>query len=191
MNQKVAHYPMIVIALGAIYHAIAAYILYSVLDWGFYGICWATGSMFFLRGVIALILIMNSSRFKKFDDVHLFSKETFTNIGPLLTMGLKSLAMGVWGWWAFDFFTLMSSYLGPNEVATQTIMRSIGLLTFMIPVGFSFAVKVFTGNNLGEGKPLVAKMYYKVNLTCAICVTLITMTLLYFGKEKVIGAYTE
>ena len=80
--------------------------------------CWATASMFLVRGIVAMTLVCCTTRFKWFDDVRFFSKETFSNIGPLLAMNLKSVAMGVWGWWAFDFFTLMASYLGPTEVAT-------------------------------------------------------------------------
>lgn len=43
--------------------------------------------------------------------------------------------MGVWGWWAFDIFTLIASYIGSEIIAAQTILRSIGLITFMLPVG--------------------------------------------------------
>ena len=61
----------------------------------------------------------------------------------------------------------------------------------MIPVGFSFAVKLLTGNSLGEGKPRIAKMYYWVNLIVAISVTSCTIAFLYFAREKIIGAYTK
>lgn len=61
----------------------------------------------------------------------------------------------------------------------------------MTPVGFSYAIKLFTGKSLGEGKPLVAKTYYNVNLISSTVVAMLTIMLLYFGKESVIGAYTE
>ena len=48
--------------------------------------------------------------------------------------------MGIWGWWAFEIFTLIASYLSVEIIAAQTIMRSLGLLTYMIPVGFSMAI---------------------------------------------------
>jgi len=47
------------------------------------------------------------------------------------------MSMGIWGWWAFDIFTLIASYMAANVIAAQTILRSIGLLTFMLPVGIS------------------------------------------------------
>ena len=47
-----------------------------------------------------------------FDDVYLFSKETVSNLMPILSLDLKSVGMGVWGWWAFEIFTFMATYLG-------------------------------------------------------------------------------
>ena len=81
--------------------------------------------------------------------------------------------MGVWGWWAFDIFTLMATYLGQNEVGAQTIMRSIGLMIFMLPIGFSIACGIFFGNSLGEGRIKVAMQYYNVALFMALIVTFI------------------
>ena len=65
-------------------------------------------------------------------------------------MCLNSLAMGVWGWWAFDIFTLMASYLDSVVMAAQTILRSIGLITFMLPVGIMSACGTLIGNSIGK-----------------------------------------
>jgi MATE family multidrug resistance protein len=58
--------------------------------------------------------------------------------------------MGVWGWWAFDIFTLIASYMSKEVIAAQTILRAIGLLTFMLPVGISAACGTLIGNAIGE-----------------------------------------
>ena len=85
----------------------------------------------------------------------------------------KSLLMSVWGWWAFDIFTLMASYLGATNTAAQTIMRSIGLLTFMFPVGFSAACGILVGNNVGAKKPKLAMQFYKVSFVGGCVITLV------------------
>lgn len=54
-------------------------------------------------------------------------------------MCLNSLAMGVWGWWAFDIFTLIASYMDTAVIAAQTILRTLGLITYMLPVGIMSA----------------------------------------------------
>ena len=93
---KVVHYGVIVFFFSTLEHFIATYILYSRMDWGFEGICYATGSMFVTKGMIIIYLYKTSELFPRFDDVAMFSKETFSNFGPLLAMCLKSLIMSVW-----------------------------------------------------------------------------------------------
>ena len=64
---------------------------------------------------------------------------------------MMQLFMGVWGWWAFDIFTLICSYLAIEVISAQTVMRSLGLLTFMIPVGVSMSSGILIGQNIGSG----------------------------------------
>ena len=57
----------------------------------------------------------------------------------------------MWGWWAFDIFTLISSYMGETAIACQTVLRSITLLFSMIPVGNMSASNILVGNGIGAG----------------------------------------
>lgn len=84
-----------------------------------------------------------------------------------------SMLMGVWGWWAFEIFTFMATYLGETEAAAQTQMRSIGLLTFMLPVGYSSASAILTGNAIGAAKPKLAITFYKVCMLMAGFITVL------------------
>ncbi len=54
-------------------------------------------------------------------------------------------------WWAFDIFTLISSTMKRTDTAAQTILRSIGLFTFMIPIGLSSASNFLAGQYIGKG----------------------------------------
>ena len=60
-----------------------------------------------------------------------------------------SMFLGIWSWWAFDVFTFISSYMSPEALAAQTILRNISLFFFMIPVGLSIPTAVLIGNNIG------------------------------------------
>ena len=73
--------------------------------------------MFFFRGFIGVTFVKFGGQFPVYSDVRFFSLETITNLEPLLKVDLEAVAMGVWGWWAFDIFTLMASYLGSDQVA--------------------------------------------------------------------------
>ena len=44
--------------------------------------------------------------------------------------------MGMWQKGTYDVFSLMTSYLGAEELAAATIVKSIGMLSIMVPQGF-------------------------------------------------------
>ena len=137
---------------GTLSHTAMVGFFYFYMDWGFTGICWATGLMFFVRCSINVLSVICGDKIKKHPDVHFFSKETISwvGLGPQLKIMTQSLVMSVWGWWAFDIFTLMASYLSAEVTGAQTIMRSLGLISFMMPVGFATASFAFVGISVGK-----------------------------------------
>ena len=82
-------------------------------------------------------------------------------------LGLASLMMGLWGWWAFDIFSLIGSYLAVEVISAQTVMRSLGLLTFMVPWGLMTSSGVLVGQNIGKGNIEAIKHYFTVTLSLA------------------------
>ena len=100
---------------------------------------------------------------------------------PLITLSIGAMFMGIWGWWAFEIFTFMATYLGETQAAAQTQMRSIGLLTFMLPVGYSAASGILSGNAIGAYKPKLAMTYYFVCMLMALIITILQMSVLWFG----------
>jgi len=53
------------------------------------------------------------------------------------------------GWWAFDVFTLLASQLSETDIAAQTILRNVGLFTYMIPVGLAQSTNFLVGKYIG------------------------------------------
>ena len=70
-------------------------------------------------------------------------------------------------------------------------MRSLGLLTFMLPVGYSQASGILAGNAIGEGDPAKAMTYYKVCMMMAMLITVFQMTILWIARDAMIGMYTD
>lgn len=137
------------------------YLTYFVMGWGFRAICISTAVMFSTRFFVNFGLIEYYGKFPKYDDIKLFSRQTTEGYEAQLKLGMESISMGVWGWWAFDIFTLIASYLAVTIVASQTILRSIGLITFMLPVGIASSCNTLVGNSVGEGRSDTAILYYK------------------------------
>lgn len=99
--------------------------------------------------------------------------------------------MDVWSWWAFDIFTLIASYLATEIVSAQTIMRSLGLLTFMIPVGFSKACAFYIGVYIGKGSEAKIRHFYNVAMLMSATVGVLQMILLWALEDQFIAMYTN
>jgi MATE family multidrug resistance protein len=147
---------------ASVFHFICVYLFINVMEWGFTGICVATSLQFVIRQVICVIQINTTPALKNTYGVKLFSRESTIQVGYQFNLGIMGMLMGVWGWWAFDIFTLMASYLSVTIVSAQTIMRSLGLMTYMIPVGFSTACGILVGKSIGCGSIAQVKFYYKI-----------------------------
>ena len=84
---------------------------------GWAGICLATSLHFIARCAALWIYLLNLKEFNSVTDVYLFSKETSTNLGFQTHLGIMACLFGVWGWWAFDIFTLIGSYLSVSIIS--------------------------------------------------------------------------
>ena len=106
-------------------------------------------------------------------------------------LGINSVSMSVWGWWAFDVITFIASYLGAIVIASQTIMRSIGLITFMLPVGIMSACSTLTGNSVGEGRADKVTTYYRTSMILCFMLALLQVIVLVGLEDLIVSAFTN
>jgi multidrug resistance protein, MATE family len=121
--------------------------------------------------------------------VTFFQKENLMELGQQVSRGFGSLFMGCWSWWAMDIFTLMASYLGTTEVSAQTAMRSMGLLTFMIPVGFAAACGFYVSKFIGQGSAEHIRHYYNVSTSLSVIVGAVQIFFLIIFETAIINLY--
>ena len=69
-------------------------------------------------------------------------------------------------------------------------MRSLGLFTFMIPVGFTVACSILVGTNIGKGDIKAIKHYYRLSIICATIVGAIQVVILLFARDWIISIFT-
>ena len=100
-----------------------------------------------------------------------------------IKIGWESFLLRVMGWWAFDVFTQLASMLTETDTAGQTILRNIGLFTYMIPVGLCQATNFLTGKYIGKDR---ADLAHKISNLCMF-ITLLwsfaSMILVYHFQE--------
>jgi Na+-driven multidrug efflux pump len=88
------------------------------------------------------------------------------------------MMMGVWAVWAFDIFTLIASYLSIDEVSAQTVMRSLGLTTFMIPFGLSMSTSILIGKSIGKGSKEDVVRYFSNCMLVAVATGVLQVLIL-------------
>jgi len=69
-----------------------------------------------MRFVVSTICVRCTSTFDE-GKVSFFDKSTFTNLKPQVILSFKAWSNGIWGWWAFDVFTFIASYMGINDIS--------------------------------------------------------------------------
>lgn len=67
--------------------------------------------------------------------------------------------MQLMGWWAGDLFSVMSTFMGLNVMAAQTVCRNVSFLFQSLPMGIMMACSVTVGNYIGMDNVKGAKTY--------------------------------
>lgn len=93
--------------------------------------------------------------------------------------------------WAFQLSTLLAGELGRLELAAHTIVLNVASVTFMIPLGISFAVSTVIGNLIGEGRREAAQRLAWIGFALGGGAMLCSAVLLVSTRELIPGLYTE
>jgi len=95
------------------------------------------------------------------------------------------------GWWAFEVFTQLAAFLPKVDLAGQTILRNIGLYTFMIPVGISMGANTLVGNRMVKAQPQIALKAYRLCYGLTLAWSIAQIVLIWFGFNPIINFYTS
>ena len=175
---------------SSIIHWILAYYLAVDLDMKMLGVAIASSVQFFMRFLISFVFCFANPKLRR-SMISLTNAESWKNLGDMFTIGFNSFLLRVMGWWAFDVFTQMAAALTETDVATQTILRNIGLFTYMIPVGLSGAVNFYTGKYIGKNRVDLAKRISNLCMTVTFGWSFVSMAVVWFGMKPIMNFYTK
>ena len=139
----------------------------------------ATIFHFFIRFMINFIMCSLDATVKQ-GLVSPFDKACWIEFPYVIGVSWNAFLIKVAGWWAFDVFTQLAALLSEREVAGQTILRNIGLFTYMIPVGLAAAMNFFTGKYIGMGNVCLARKISKICRTVSIIWSIGSMLVVWF-----------
>ena len=143
---------------GTLAHLALAYYLCVYNKYEMHGVAIASSVHFAVRFLVFIVLIYFSPKLRA-GLQSIWSEESRSKLMDQFKLSLQCASLGIWSWWAFDIFTLIASYMSIDDLSAQTVLRNIGLLTFMIPVGLSISSTILVGNMIGANNVKGARKY--------------------------------
>lgn len=104
--------------------------------------------------------------------------------GPLVRLGAPGASMLVLEWGTFELNAFIAAQLGPNPLATHSILSQTAGFFFMTPLGMNVALTTVVGNSLGEGRPILAYRFVKLGLAVASVVILAQNLVICIGIPR-------
>ncbi|KAH9881836.1 hypothetical protein J1614_001007 [Plenodomus biglobosus] len=119
-----------------------------------------------------------------------FDRRALKNWMPMIKLALPGLIMVEAEFLAFEILTLSSSWLGPTELAAQSVLGTITGITFQIPFPMSVAASTRIANLIGATLAVPAKTAAKVAIVGAVLVGIFNLLLLSIFREAIPRLFT-
>jgi MATE family multidrug resistance protein len=119
-----------------------------------------------------------------------FDRRALRNWMPMIKLALPGLIMVLAEFLAFEILTLSSSWLGPTELAAQSVLGSITGITFQIPFPMSVAASTRIANLIGATLAVPAKTAAKVAVVASVIVGIFNLLLLSLLRDLIPRLFT-
>ncbi|KAI0123206.1 MATE efflux family protein [Xylariales sp. AK1849] len=80
-----------------------------------------------------------------------FSREAFTNWGPVIRLSAAGSSVNLGEWAAFEVVTFSTSYISTEHLAAQSILTTLSVVSWHIPFSVSVATSIRVGHLIGAG----------------------------------------
>jgi MATE family multidrug resistance protein len=157
------------------------------LNWGFIGAPIAVSITETLLPILLFLYVRFVDGYQCWGG---FDKRALRNWMPMIKLALPGLIMVLAEFLAFEILTLSSSWLGPTELAAQSVLGSITGLTFQIPFPISVAASTRIANLIGATLAVPAKTAAKVAVAFSIVVGVFNLLLLSLLREYIPRLFT-
>ncbi len=117
---------------------------------GLPGAGWATFSTRFLMGLVFLLYVLYSDRFKQFDATLNFRRINIIVIKKILKIGIPGGMQYFFEVGAFVGSAIIIGWMGTNELAAHQIAIKLASISFMCAIGISSAAGIRVGYAVGR-----------------------------------------
>lgn len=131
--------------IGSLFHWTFAICMFDKFENKMTPIAIASGLQFFVRSVVSFTCANCDPDVSK-AIISFRDPASWKDLGEMAKYGINTVMLRVMSWWAFDVYTQLTNALPVEYLGGQTVLRNIGLFTFMIPAGISSSANVLIGN---------------------------------------------
>ncbi|CAO2837145.1 unnamed protein product [Amaranthus hypochondriacus] len=114
-----------------------------------------------------------------------FSKQAFNGIAEFLRLAIPSALMLCLEVWTFEMMVLLSGFLPNPKLETSVLSISLNTCSaiYMLPLGLSGAISTRVSNELGAGRPHLARISVRVSTLMVMVEGVFVACLLVLGRN--------
>jgi MATE family multidrug resistance protein len=178
---------MYILLICAPLNAFLNWLLIWHLGWGFIG---APIAVSITESVLPILLLLYVRFIDGYQCWGGFDRRALKNWTPMVKLALPGLVMVLAQFLAFEILTLSSSWLGPTELAAQSVLGTITSMTFQIPFPISVAASTRIANLIGATLAIPAKTAAIVAVVFSVVVGIFNLLLLSLFRESIPRLFT-
>ncbi|KAE9377585.1 MATE efflux family protein [Stipitochalara longipes BDJ] len=157
------------------------------LGWGFNG---APISVAITNNLLPLLLALYVRFISGLECWHPLSRKIFQNWKPMVRLAIPTFLMLEACFLSWELETIVSSYIGPIELAAQSALASIVSLVYQICTSASVASSTRISNTVGAGLPRRALVATHVSMGIGVFLGTMNLVLLISLREKIPRLFT-
>lgn len=114
-----------------------------------------------------------------------WSKDALKNLTYMSHLSLSGVITIEAEWLAFEVLTFAAAHLGTTELATQTVLATMCVLTYQIPLSMGIAASTRVGNLVGAGLGKSASIACNTAIYAALIFGVVNAVILFSARSSV------
>ncbi|KAF2020044.1 MATE efflux family protein [Aaosphaeria arxii CBS 175.79] len=181
---------LFVLVLSAPLNMLFNYVFVFALDWGLTGAACATVVSNTLLPIFLYIYIIFVAP-EALDCWNGFSREAFSNWGPMAKLSAAGIIMVEAEWLTYDILTFSVTHISTAHLAAQSLCMTISNVMWHIPFSVSVAVSTRLGNLVGASSLRAARIATRTYVLVFFCIGLLNAGIVVLARHSLPRFFTE
>jgi MATE family multidrug resistance protein len=161
------------------------------LDLGFRGAALAIATSNLLQPLVLLLYINLFARYTLECWPGLDTRKCFQNWGQMAQLSFPGILMVLSEWLAFDILTFTASYISTTALAAQSVLMSVAVTMYHIPMPVAVAASTRFGNLIGHGAVTAARKAWRIYYAVFIGIGIFDIVVLTSLRHVIARSFTD